>query len=201
MRRRITVALAIVLLACIVAVAAGAPSTAPTGRRSTPPTPRWKINGCSRPATARAYHRTLRHVMRSPRVTRRQLRHLAGRLPCAYTAASARAMRRHYERWKAWRHSYAASWWLAWRRLPAAGQGWTLATSRCETRRWWPDKAAMARAATGNGFLGAFQWMASTWGSAGGDRPVTAATWYHQAVLAWGWHLGHGSGQWPNCGE
>ncbi len=99
------------------------------------------------------------------------------------------------------RSGTACYWRWQFRKLPPAGRAWAINTSACEVRAVWPNKRAAARFDNGNGFLGAFQWVLSTWHSAGGSGSPTTATWYEQAVRAWFWHLSHPRGQWPVCGE
>lgn len=104
------------------------------------------------------------------------------------------------ERW-AWtkrallraRHRLTWRWRLVWARLPSYGRAWTRSVSSCESgnRRYAPE----------SGFVSFFQWTWSTWWATGATRSPYAVTWHEQAVRAWRWHLGHPTGQWPNCGE
>lgn len=54
---------------------------------------------------------------------------------------------------------------------------------------------------TGNGFEGAFQFMYSTWLSAGGTGHAYQHSWHYQAVIAIAWMHRAGPGQWPVCGH
>jgi hypothetical protein len=92
-----------------------------------------------------------------------------------------------------WRRQYPQLWTIRFRRLSSGDQAWAYNTGACESGN-------NPATATGNGFYGAHQWLPSTWYAAGGDRPVTEATWEHQAVIAVHWRNVAGRGQWPNCG-
>jgi hypothetical protein len=120
-----------------------------------------------------------------------------GKLRCAAGPGHRRSMR------KVWRSDRAAylehrdrkrhPWVYAFEALSEADQAWAIATGSCESGN-------VATTDTGNGFLGAFQWVLSTWWAAGGSGSPTEATWHEQAVRAVRWRNIAGAGQWPVCG-
>lgn len=114
---------------------------------------------------------------------------------CVATRRKARAGARVARKAWAARKTYAHVWPIRLNRLGAVAIGWASSTSWCESRH---DQGAYNPAGPWHSY---FQWSMATWWSAGGDRDPYAASYEHQAVLAWNWHLGHPSGQWPVCGE
>lgn len=97
----------------------------------------------------------------------------------------------HVKRQHHWaKHHY---WLWRWHHLGRAGQNWTRCVSFHESGN--------RRIARASGFLSYFQWVASTWHSAGGSGNPETHGWYEQADKAWWWHLSHPHGQWPNTGE
>jgi hypothetical protein len=83
--------------------------------------------------------------------------------------------------------------------LPAAGKAWTRSTAICESGHNPPIN--VVDSATGHTFYGMFQWVPSTWYNAGGTGSPMNASFEHQAVIAWCWHVKNPHGQWPVCGE
>jgi len=155
----------------------------------------WAKNGCSHGHSVAQSKRAIRQVMRSPqRVTKRKGRKVYHYANCSRSQRIETAMRTAIKRYKVWRRSYSVSWKFKWQLLPQVAKNWTRSTSYCESKH---DPTTN----TGNGFYGAFQWVPKTWYAAGGDRKPHRASWHHQAVLAWYWHLGNPRGQWPVCGE
>lgn len=159
------------------------------------PKKHWALNGCKHGHTQKQSRRAIGSVMRSPRlITKSSGRHIYHYAHCTHSAHSERRIRAFIKALKAWRSNYATKWHFRWLLLPQGARDWTTSTGACESGN-------NPTISTGNGFRGAFQWVESTWRSAGGDRDVVTASWHHQAVLAWFWHLGHPRGQWPRCGE
>lgn len=117
---------------------------------------------------------------------------------CLRRPVSRRLMARYRHRWSRWRRTHY--WLLEFERLPAGDQAWAEATSHCETRQWWPDKRAQARANIGNGYWGAFQFTPGTWYAAGGKQPAYLTSWHEQAVRAVRWMHAEGASHWPVCG-
>jgi hypothetical protein len=112
---------------------------------------------------------------------------------CTTSRKKAHATHRYAKTLRLWRKSYPQVWAIRFHRLSAADQGWARSTSSCE--------AGMNPATnTGNGFEGAFQFLNSTWHSAGGVGHAYQTTWEHQAVIAVNWRNVAGRGQWPVCG-
>lgn len=93
----------------------------------------------------------------------------------------------------------ACRWLKAWNRLSPYDRQWTIGISSCEVRAVWPDLIAAAKFNNGNGFHGAFQWLISTWQSAGGSGSPVTASWHEQAVRAVAWRNKEGTMQWPAC--
>ena len=125
----------------------------------------------------------LRHYR--PRVKHKRVQHF---IRCS---KAPKRHRRYARRLIAWRHSYGPKWRIAFNRLAPWQQGWARSTAWCESR--------MNPYAVGGGglYYSYFQWLPSTWYAAGGDRPVTSASFYHQAVLATRLPTSH----WPAVAE
>lgn len=91
-------------------------------------------------------------------------------------------------------------WLRSWNQLSAYDRTWTQRISSCEVRKVWPDLIAAAQFSDGNGYYGAFQWLISTWRSAGGSGSPVTASWHEQAVRAVAWRNRTSSAsQWPGC--
>ena len=151
--------------------------------------------GCGHVHAAPKARRRLRSYVRSDRpwLRRSRVRHLRR---CVAAPGRRRALTTLTRKWIRWRQTYAPSWRIRFHRLPAWAQSWARSTSYCET-----GGTMDPRTETGNGFVGAFQFLPSTWWAAGGDRWPSAATWHHQAVIAVRWLYVAGDEQWPNCGD
>jgi hypothetical protein len=80
--------------------------------------------------------------------------------------------------------------------LSPADKAWAYSTAVCESGHNPPQNVR-----TGNGFVGMFQWVTSTWTAAGGTGSPMNASFQTQAVIAVRWHHSHPTGQWPVCGE
>jgi hypothetical protein len=93
-----------------------------------------------------------------------------------------------------WRDQYAHKWVIVFNRLPAWARAWAWSTGACESGN---DPAK----ATGNGYLGAFQFLPGTWWAAGGTGLPNQHSWHYQAVIAVRWLLRAGDEQWPVCGD
>ena len=165
----------------------------PGGAEAAPPDP-YPPASCPKVWRSTVARNRIRALLLSddPYPDRRKVRRY---VRCVETRAKARAGARVARKaWRARRTDYSLYWRIRFARLPSYAQQWAWSTGACESGN-------NSRTSTGNGFYGAFQWVPSTWYAAGGDRFPTEASWHHQAVLAWNWHVGHPSGQWPNCGE
>jgi hypothetical protein len=183
------------LLAVLVTVTA----TTPTVEM---PDPYWaRVGGCDHGHRRTVAELGLERLLRnhSP-LTARRREHATHLRRCVLTRRDRRAVGRHWRALRRWRMSYPHAWPIRFHRLPDWAQGWALNTSHCEARQAWPNLAAMARLDTGNGYLGAFQWLPSTWYAAGGDRWPTLASWHHQATIAVRLMFRDGAGHWPVCG-
>lgn len=163
--------------------------------------PYWKLRGCDHNHPTRVGYRVVRRVLRVERPlkggTVKRLRRFA---VCVQTRAKSKAVWSYVRRSLKWRKAYEHVWPIRFHALPSGEQGWAVSTSSCEAGM---DPAKN----TGNGFLGAFQFMPGTWAKAvamyGGGWPSspTSASWHHQAVVAvrWKWHTS--DEQWPVCGD
>lgn len=151
--------------------------------------------GCAKTYSHKAAHRGIAAQLRnhSP-LTRAEGRNVWRFSQCAETRRKARSNIRYANRLRAWRHSYAHRWPIAFNRLPAWERAWAWNTGACESGND-PTKN------TGNGYHGAHQWLISTWLAAGGTGIPEQHSWYYQAVIAVHWMLSHGDEQWPNCGD
>lgn len=113
---------------------------------------------------------------------------------CVATRAKAHAVHVHVRKLWAWRHSYPHRWPIRFHGLPSYDQSWAYSTGACESGN-------NPGTNTGNGFHGAFQFVLSTWWSAGGTGTPEQHSWSYQAVVAVGWMHRAGAGQWPVCGH
>lgn len=133
---------------------------------------------------------TYRHAT-VPEAKRATLRKI---VRCQRRAVSRRIARRVLPRYKA-KHARRFHWELRFNALPSAGQAWARSTAMCESTM---NQRAYNPAGPWYSY---FQWALSTWRAAGGAGHPYDASFHHQAVLAWPWHLAHPRGQWPVCGE
>jgi hypothetical protein len=148
---------------------------------------------CKREWPSKVAYKKVSRILHNYRPVTKQLGQRAWHyVMCVKTIHKTRSVRRHLMKLREWRKTYTPWWHIKWNKLPDVAKNWTKAVSWCESRN--------QRITTGR-YLSYFQWNLSTWYSAGGDRHPYDAIWPHQAILAWNWHLGHPSGQWPNCGE
>ena len=171
------------LIATIAALAAPTPAVAP------PDLPA----GCGHLHPAPQARTWLRRYLRSdrPYVDRGRVRHARR---CVRPPARARPLRKLAAHWYEWRHQYGPYWRIRFNRLSPWDRNWAIWTGACESGN-------NPRAATGNGFYGAHQWLPSTWAAADHSGLwVTNTSWHHQAVVAVRWRNIAGRGQWPNCG-
>lgn len=149
---------------------------------------------CSKTYTRAMFHSAARSTFRHatvPTLKRHRLRKI---VRCQRRAVSRRIVRRSLKRYKA-KHARRYYWQVRFHRLPAVGQSWAYSTAHCESTM---NQRAYNPAGPWYSY---FQWSLSTWAAAGGVGHPYGASFYHQAVLAWPWHVSHPSGQWPVCGE
>ena len=127
--------------------------------------------------------------------TRRTDRRLVHYRRCLTEPGARPRVRQRALRLSRWRRQYRQRWRIRFNALPAWAQAWAWSTGACESGN-------NPRAATGNGFFGAHQWLPSTWVAADHTGMwVTDASWHHQAVVAVRWLYIAGDEQWPNCGD
>jgi len=138
--------------------------------------------------------RDLYHQERISKAALKRLSHLAR---CQNSLKATGNAKRLEQKLKRWRRSVGI-WKIRFAALPTSDKAWAVSTGECESGN-------DADANTGNGFLGAFQWVLSTWRSAtaeygkGGAGSPLNASWHEQAVKAVAWNHSHPTGQWPNC--
>lgn len=149
--------------------------------------------GCSHWHRSHTAYERVRLLMRNhrPVVRRRAVAHYA---TCVATREKSRALWGYVRRSWRWRHSYAHAWPIRLNREPASWRAWAWNTSWCESRR-----GADPRTNT-NGYRGRFQWVLSTWRSAGGVGDPAVASYAHEAVIAIGLARREGTHHWPRCG-
>ena len=155
--------------------------------------PFWQTKGCDHGhRSAVAYERIRALVQHTqPSVDKRRVQHYA---TCVATRPKAhRAHQLARSHWK-WRHAYAQRWVIVFNRLPSWDRAWAYSTGACESGN-------NPATATGNGFLGAFQFLQSTWQAAGGTGSPNQHSWHYQAVIAVRWMHKAGDEQWPVCGD
>jgi len=160
------------------------------------PPPYWRhVDACRHGHRTQVAGRALERALRNhrPLTTGRTelVRHLR---VCAMSRDGRRQATRHVRRLRAWRTSYAHRWPIVFHRFPEWAQNWARSTGACESGN---DPAKE----TGNGFVGAFQFLPSTWYAAGGQGWPSAHSWAYQAVIAVRLMLREGAGHWPVCGR
>lgn len=203
MRRMILAAVAAVIFAVSLTAAARTPQPAPQRAPAKPELAFWVQKKCSHGHNWASAKRGVRAVMHSPRpLTERRGRRAWHYAKCTKTRADSRLLSRggckrvrcSIPQWRAWRKSYPVKWRHRWLRLSLVARNWTRIVSWKESRN--------RRVAPEGGFLSYFQWLLGTWRAACrcAIHPYKAS-WHHQAVVAWFWHLSHPRGQWPNTGE
>lgn len=149
-------------------------------------------SGCPRTYTREMFHSAARSAYRRPVVPARKLVTVRRIVRCQRRDVSRRIVRRSLRRYRA-KHARRFYWQLTFARLSPGDQSWAISTGACESGN---DPTTN----TGNGFLGAFQWVLSTWHAAGGSGSPVYASWHEQAVRAVRWRNIAGRGQWPVCG-
>lgn len=149
---------------------------------------------CDRTYTRAMFHSAARSTFRHPVVPSSKRKTLRRIVVCQRRAVSRRIVRRSLRRYKA-KHAQRFYWQVRFYRMSPQGQAWSHSTAACESDHGRNPRTNL------NGFRGIFQWVMATWYAAGGTGDPAVAGFYHEAVLAWPWHLSHPSGQWPNCGE
>lgn len=175
-------------------VAAALPTQAPE-----PPPPYWtQVDSCHhghRAGVAIHGRRGLDWLLRNHRpLTPARADAVAHLRTCAMSRAGRRRVERRARQLRIWRTSYAHVWRIRFNRLAPWERAWAISTGACESGN-------NPRAATGNGFYGAHQWLPSTWYAADNTGIfVTDASWWHQAVVAVRWMHVAGASQWPVCG-
>ena len=92
------------------------------------------------------------------------------------------------------RGDFNCIWLVRWRNLSTYDRTWTLRIGSCESGN-------NPKTDTGNGFLGAHQWVLSTWHMAGGSGSPVDASWHEQAVRAVWWRNRTSTMQWPACSQ
>lgn len=148
-------------------------------------------HGYSQPAAKRGIAANLR--THEP-LTRQRGRRVWRYANCAPTQQQARSRAHYVRQLRHWRKKYAHVWPIKYNRLPAGDRAWAESTSSCES-------GMNPKATDPSGiYLGAFQFLLSTWHSAGGTGDPRQHSWFYQAVVAVRWMHGHGAGQWPVCG-
>lgn len=128
-------------------------------------------------------------LLHAPYVRRGQVRHYNR---CVATREKRRYLTRVVE--SGWRWRAAHYWELRLAREPAGWRAWAERTAWCESKRGTDPRTNL------NGFRGIFQWVMSTWRSAGGTGDPAYAGYAHEAVIAIGLARSDGTQHWPNCG-
>lgn len=167
---------------------------APAPAFATPPEPPfWQQKGCDHGHRSEVAYKRIRVLVRhtSPTVRKVAVQHYATCLATRAKAHHAHELARSHWRW---RHEYAQRWVIVFNRLPSWDRAWAWNTGACESGN-------NPSTNTGNGFLGAFQFVYSTWVAAGGTGSPTQHSWHYQAVIAVRWMHRAGAGQWPVCGH
>lgn len=202
---------AVLTLAATTAIVTAAPAEAPIpAPKEAVPAP-VKVTlpaACgSRPATRKAFRARAMAVMKSPKpLTAKRGKKVWSRYACLLPKSKARG-RQIIQRLKRWRRQPDVKWWLRWHRMSPAAKAWTRNVSANESyidcRNQPAARLALgARCTTRPPFDSWFQWLPATWYAACGcGIHPDNASWHHQAVKAWAWHLSHPRGQWPNTGE
>ena len=130
------------------------------------PPPYWtQVDGCRHGHRAEVALDGVDRLLRNHRpLTPHRIDHVVHLRRCAMSRDGRRQVNRRARRLRAWRMSYAHRWPIAFNRYPEWAQAWAYSTSSCETGGTL-DPATE----TGNGFVGAFQFLPSTWYAAGGQ--------------------------------
>lgn len=118
------------------------------------------------------------------RESRERLRKMRGCAKSVKAQRNMRSMERQLKRLMYWVREFD--------RLSAADKRWARVIGSCESGN-------NPRTNTGNGFLGAMQWVLSTWHEAGGSGSPTSASLYEQYVRAVRWRNRTSTMQWPKC--
>lgn len=184
-RIRLTFVAVLVVLASLV-VGTSAATTGTTTAASKP-------SGCSHTHTNKDFRqyakRTFSGTDRATKSESRVLNHIIRCQKHPHTRTWLRAERKQLGK----EHKARNYWRWQFYALSSYDQSWAYNTGACESGN---DPTT----ATGNGFYGAFQFMASTAYSAGFTVLPHLTSWFEQAVRAVNWRNVAGAGQWPNCG-
>lgn len=163
----------------------------------------WQTHHCQRGWRSKVAYRRLHMLLynHNPYVNKHKVRRYS---TCVDTRAKAHHAHVVARRGWAWRHSYEHLWHIKWNRLPSYARSWTAGVSSRESGSAVGERSYYKQHLKSGvcDCWSFFQWMLPTWASACGcSTNLFSASWYHQAVVAWYWHLGHPTGQWPNTGE
>lgn len=164
----------------------------------------WQMRGCTHghpTGTKKGSYAVVKRVLRHHYSLNKQK---ASKLPhyavCVATRAKSKAVWDFIRRSHKWRKLYEHKWWIKFHSLPLYLQNWAWSTGSCESGND-PNKN------TGNGFIGAHQWLPGTWRKAiaalgwNGPWSPLGQSWPLQAYVTVRWLLIAGDEQWPNCGE
>ncbi len=186
---------ALLLLAVLItgSICAAGVASAQTSPQQTKP--HWVTKKCKQGYPSRVSYRVTTRILKNhTSYTRAEGAVVHRYIVCVSTKKKAKAVRKHVNSLRAWRTSYGSKWKIEFNKLPASDQAWARSTSSCES-------GMNPSTNTGNGFLGAFQFLQSTWSAAGGTGSPTQHSWEYQAVIAVRWMHVAGAGQWPVCGH
>jgi len=185
-----------VLAALLVGAVFMALSTTTSTSSTDLPEAHWAKAGCKHSHPSVVARKRIRAVLtRLDAYTRAEGRRVRHYATCVATIDKARAGHRLIKRLRAWREQYAQVWRIRFNKLPAWSQAWARSTSSCESHM-----NPAAHNPTGL-YHGAFQFLLSTWWSAGGTGDPHLHSWHYQAVVAVRWMYAHGDEQWPVCGD
>lgn len=168
----------------------------------------WQMRGCTHghpTGTKKGSYAVVKRVLRNhQRLNKKKVQRLPHYAVCVATKKKHAAVWDFIRRSNKWRKQYAHFWPIKWDELPYYAKSWTAGVSSRESgSRIGETSYYKQRLKSGVcDCWSFFQWMHPTWYSACAcSRSVFSASWYHQAVKAWEWHLSHPTGQWPNTGE
>ena len=156
-----------------------------------PVKPLWQVRRCPHGHRFLVAHGRIRKLVRNhnPYVNKKRVQHYAN---CVGKRKMSRKLHRFAKKSREWRQQYAHKWVIKFNSLPASWRNWAISTSSCES-------GMNPTTATGNGFLGAFQFLPSTWAMAGGTGLPNQHSWHYQAWIAVHWRMRSSQAQWPNC--
>jgi hypothetical protein len=161
----------------------------PTPSQHTTPVDPAPPAGCKGFVTQRkAMKRVRRTVLKRLVITKKAKQRTAKLIRCLKTDDARENVRRArgklYRKRDVWKLRFLA--------LSAYDRTWAKRIGSCESGN-------NPRTNTGNGFLGAMQWVLSTWHMAGGSGSPTQASIYEQWVRAVWWRNKTSTMQWPAC--